>query len=298
IFQVASSLTTTSGRSVILSGGAQAANVFWEIGSSATLGTTSVMQGTILAHDSISMLTGSTLDGRALVETGEVSLSGSTITVPTGTAVTTYPVTFTERGLPPTTSWSVIFGGVQSSSRTTTIVFNVVSGTYTFAVNLAGYLATPSSGPVTVNGAAAGQSISFTAGQPGSFVVTFTESGLTPETSWSVTFNGSALNSSTTTIGFTVLSGTYAYTVGVVGNYTASPAVGSVTVNGSAASQAISFTSTGGGGSGGGGGGGGGLSGTYYGIPTWGWIAIGVIVVAAVAGTAVALSRRGKNKTP
>src|SRR5438552_9382913 len=45
IFQMASTLTTTAGRQVILSGGAQAANVFWQVGSSATLGTTSVFKG-------------------------------------------------------------------------------------------------------------------------------------------------------------------------------------------------------------------------------------------------------------
>lgn len=47
IIQIASTLTTTSGRQVILSGGAKAANIFWQVGTSATLGTTSVFRGTI-----------------------------------------------------------------------------------------------------------------------------------------------------------------------------------------------------------------------------------------------------------
>src|SRR5213075_3440594 len=55
IFQMASTLTTTSGRQVILSGGAQAANIFWQVGSSATFGTTSVMKGNILALASITL---------------------------------------------------------------------------------------------------------------------------------------------------------------------------------------------------------------------------------------------------
>src|ERR1043166_5940078 len=58
IFQMASTLTTTSGRQVILSGGAKAANVFWQVGSSATLGTTSVFKGNILAFASITVTTG------------------------------------------------------------------------------------------------------------------------------------------------------------------------------------------------------------------------------------------------
>jgi hypothetical protein len=82
IFQMASTLTTTSGRQVILSGGAQAANVFWQVGSSAVLGTTSVFKGNILALTSITLQTGATLDGRALARNGAVALDANTITVP------------------------------------------------------------------------------------------------------------------------------------------------------------------------------------------------------------------------
>jgi len=92
IFQMASTLVTTSGRQVILSGSAQAANIFWQVGSSATLGTTSVFKGTIMALASISLLTGATLDGRALAQTGAVSFDGNTVTKP-GT------VTGVEKGL-------------------------------------------------------------------------------------------------------------------------------------------------------------------------------------------------------
>src|SRR5678809_1805736 len=57
IFQMASTLTATSGRAVILAGGAKASNVFWQVGSSATLGTTSVFNGTIMADQSITLAT-------------------------------------------------------------------------------------------------------------------------------------------------------------------------------------------------------------------------------------------------
>jgi type VI secretion system secreted protein VgrG len=85
IFQIASTLTTTSGRQVILAGGANAANIFWQVGTSATIGTTSAFQGNILAAISISMLTGSTLSGRALAMGGAVSIDtggGSSATIP------------------------------------------------------------------------------------------------------------------------------------------------------------------------------------------------------------------------
>ncbi len=79
IIQIASTLTTTSGRKVILSGGAQAANIFWQVGSSATFGTTSVFKGTVMAMQSITFQTGATLDGKALARTGTVILAANTI---------------------------------------------------------------------------------------------------------------------------------------------------------------------------------------------------------------------------
>jgi hypothetical protein len=82
IFQIASTLTTTSGRAVILSGGAKAANVFWQVGTSATLGTTSVFKGTIMADQSITLMTGATLEGRALARIAAVTLAGNVITLP------------------------------------------------------------------------------------------------------------------------------------------------------------------------------------------------------------------------
>lgn len=85
IFQIASTLTTTSGLQVILAGGAQASNIFWQVGSSATLGTNSVFKGTILAYASISLTTGATLEGRALARIGGVTLQSNTVVAPADT---------------------------------------------------------------------------------------------------------------------------------------------------------------------------------------------------------------------
>jgi hypothetical protein len=82
IFQVSTALTTTAGLKIILAGGAQAKNIFWTVGSSATLGTTSVFQGTIMAYASISITTGATLNGRALAQVGAVALDSNSITKP------------------------------------------------------------------------------------------------------------------------------------------------------------------------------------------------------------------------
>jgi Ice-binding-like/Bacterial Ig-like domain (group 3) len=84
IFHAASTLITASASSVSLINGAQAANVFWVVGSSATLGTYSTLQGNILAQASITVTTGVTLDGRALARTAAVTLDSDTIaTTPT-----------------------------------------------------------------------------------------------------------------------------------------------------------------------------------------------------------------------
>jgi len=84
IFQMGSTLTTASNSSVLLINGAQASNVFWKVGSSATLGTTSSLAGNILAQVSISLGTGAVLQGRALARTGAVTLLSNTITAPAG----------------------------------------------------------------------------------------------------------------------------------------------------------------------------------------------------------------------
>lgn len=79
IIQIASTLTATSGRNVFLKNGAQASNIFWQVGSSATFGTTSVFKGNILAMQSITFNTGAKLDGKALARIGAIVMAGNTI---------------------------------------------------------------------------------------------------------------------------------------------------------------------------------------------------------------------------
>ena len=82
IFQVASTLITGSGSNVSLINGAQPCNVFWQVGSSATLGTNTTFNGSILALTSISANTGATVAGRLLARNGAVTLDTNTITRP------------------------------------------------------------------------------------------------------------------------------------------------------------------------------------------------------------------------
>ena len=88
VFQAGSALTTASGSTINLVNGARACNVFWQIGSSATLGTGSVFRGSILALTSITATTGATVEGRLLARNGAVTLDTNTITRATCAAVT------------------------------------------------------------------------------------------------------------------------------------------------------------------------------------------------------------------
>ena len=92
IFQVGSTLTTASGSQMNLINGAQPCNVFWQIGSSATLGSSSVFVGNILALTSISINDSVTIAGRALARNGAVTLINDTITAAKCAPIVTPPV--------------------------------------------------------------------------------------------------------------------------------------------------------------------------------------------------------------
>ena len=85
IFKIGSTLTTAINSVVRLTGGAQACAVFWQVGSSATLGTTSQLQGNLMALTSITMTTGASIrSGRALARGGALTLDDNQITPPSG----------------------------------------------------------------------------------------------------------------------------------------------------------------------------------------------------------------------
>ena len=83
IFQIGSTLVTGTGADIALIGGAQAKNVWWQVGSSATLGTGTTFRGNILALTSITLVDNATMLGRALARNGAVSLgTNNSITLP------------------------------------------------------------------------------------------------------------------------------------------------------------------------------------------------------------------------
>jgi len=108
VFQAGSTLVTASNSTVKLTGGAQACNVFWKVGSSATLGSTSTFVGSVLALTSVTVTTKVTVTGRVLARNGAVTLIDDTITRPatcvTATSTTSTTSTTSAVGTPTTTA--------------------------------------------------------------------------------------------------------------------------------------------------------------------------------------------------
>lgn len=155
IFQTDSSLTTATGSTVTLQNGAQACNVFWQVDSSATLGTDSVFVGNILALTSISVNTDASVEGRALARNGAVTLLDNTFTEPScattpgSTTSTTGPTTSTTGSTTSTTA-------SPPGSTSTTVAASTTSTTLAAGGSTGGPGTTPSTGGDTPGDGAGG----------------------------------------------------------------------------------------------------------------------------------------------
>ncbi|MET3636253.1 ice-binding family protein [Curtobacterium oceanosedimentum] len=165
VFQAASTLTIGSASRITITGGASSCNVFWQVGSSATIGTGAQFRGTVLAQQSVTATTGATVVGRLLARTGAVTLDTNTITAPTGcpapgtpseatapvitsgapttaTAGTPYSYTVTATGTPTPTytatglpagltidSTSGVISGTPTTPATSTVTITASNGT-------------------------------------------------------------------------------------------------------------------------------------------------------------------------
>jgi hypothetical protein len=104
VFKAASTLITASSSGVNLVNGARSCNVFWQVGSSATLGTYSILRGNVLALASITVTTGATVDGRALARDAAVTLDTDTVTRPTCDQPDVPTITGLKTSINPTTA--------------------------------------------------------------------------------------------------------------------------------------------------------------------------------------------------
>jgi len=152
IFQAGSTLITGSSSMVSLIGGAQASNVFWQVGSSATLGTNTSFVGSLLASQSITLTSGATVDGRVLAVNAAVTLDNNTIglnnnlIIPVPNAAETLTLTGPISG----------FGKSVTKTGAGAVVFSVAN-TYTGATLV-------TEGTLFVNGTAGTGSVSTSAG--------------------------------------------------------------------------------------------------------------------------------------
>jgi hypothetical protein len=130
IFKAASTLITASASNVTLINGARSADVIWLVGSSATLGTNSVLRGNILAQASITVTTGVQIDGRALARTAAVTLDTATIARPTNVQLpvaTTTSLTASANPTPsgqPVSFTAVVTAATGSAVPTGLVVFS------------------------------------------------------------------------------------------------------------------------------------------------------------------------------
>ncbi len=172
-----------------------------------------------------------------------------------------YEASFTETGLPASTSWTLRIVGVPiyeplysasystnptNTSTTATLTFWLPNGTYQYTVSTTNHLYYALGSHITVAGAALTPSVTFSLY---TYSVTVTETGLPSGTTWFATVNSVTSSSSTSQIAFAESNGSWAYSVAGAIGFTASPASGTVTVSGAAANVPVTETAwtTGGG---------------------------------------------------
>jgi hypothetical protein len=129
IFKIGSTLTTASGSSVSFIGNAAACNVFWQVGTSATLGTTSSLAGNILALTSITLTTGAQVLGRALARNGAVTLDTNNVNASTCGGVTCPAIALSPTTLPNGAVGVAYSQTMTASGGTAPYVFTVPVGT-------------------------------------------------------------------------------------------------------------------------------------------------------------------------
>ncbi|MEX1199100.1 MAG: ice-binding family protein [Pseudohongiellaceae bacterium] len=125
VFQVEEALTVASNAEVTLINSASAASVFWQIGTSATLGTSSRFSGSILAGAGVTLDTGAVLNGRALAQTA-VTLDTNTVTITDEPTVDASPVDGDEPA-PSKASVPALSGVISLTGESTTAVLRAGS---------------------------------------------------------------------------------------------------------------------------------------------------------------------------
>jgi YVTN family beta-propeller protein len=180
----------------------------------------------------------SPVSGYTTAWTGQVRVDGSSVWVNLSFVLVTYTVTIRESGLPTGTSWTVEVGSSSQTMSTTSTEFDEPNGTYAYTVTpIPGY-STRWTGVVSVDGGSAEIDLAFV---QVTYALTFSESGLTPGTPWSVIVDGVSQTSTSPTLVFEEPNGTYSYSIGAVTGFSAVEP-GNVTVAGGSQTVPLAFS--------------------------------------------------------
>ena len=172
IFRTGSTLVTASNSSVVMINGGQSCNVFWRVGSSATLGTSTTFVGSILAQTSITLNTTARISGRALAQNGAVTLDSNAVTRTTCASTTPAPAACPVITLAPTTLPNGTVGVAYSQAIT---AGNGLASDRTYTFNLIGTGAVPPGLSLSSAGVLAGTPLATGTGGTYSFRVRATD---------------------------------------------------------------------------------------------------------------------------
>jgi PKD repeat protein len=178
-----------------------------------------------------------TYDVNVTVSDGAGSVSRHQLTV--HVAERSFITSFSETGLPAGTSWSVTLAGDVRFTVGESLNMTEPNGSYSFSVGeVAGYLSTPESGSVTVAGSNLSSSLAFA---PTTFPIAISEVGLPTGTTWAISADGVEHTSSTATIDFAMLNGTFSYAVSGVPGYIPFTSIGTLVVTGLNVTRTVAF---------------------------------------------------------
>ncbi len=157
-----------------------------------------------------------------------------------------FAVTFLESGLPPTASWSVTLNNTTVRSNASSITIYEPNGTaLPFQVSPpVGYTASPATGRLTIAGAAVNVSVTFSPSVPSTSRVSFFETGLPVNSTWYLLVAGVWYGVPTATLSLSLPNGTYAFALGPLPGYVASPSSGTVAVSGVPVTVTLRFTAS------------------------------------------------------
>jgi YVTN family beta-propeller protein len=224
------------------------------------------------------------LDKRYGSPGGSFTIDGRNVSVAVAFSEVNYTVTFAEAGLPSDTGWWVnVTGGPSTFSTGDSLSFDEPNGTYSYSATATRSDYSSGGGSLVVDGAGVSKLVTY---MLTAFVVTFTESGLPEDMTWSVTFCGTK-ESGVENLAFPgVRNGTCPFTIGAVSGYVANRSSGTVLVHGGDVSEPIVFAPSGP------------VNGGQGGLTEEGYAILGGLVAAGVVATAVMILRGRRRKTP